>query len=489
MTQTGATLRILPKSDLPPCAFVTDEVLLVTGPRRALQAALHLVASKLAAHPPRAPPQGHRPLLMAEVSQPDVALLAAQQQQQYQHYQQHQPESVATSMQGHHPIGSHHAPHTHFVALGGYPAAVHSPSTMHAAAAAGHEVVYKLVVPTAKAGNVIGKAGDNVQKIRTETGARVKIFDPAPGSDERLVVVAAPLDPGLSRNPAQDALVRCTISMLADEAAGTVHKVRLLAPKASVGALLGKRGATVTQLRQESGANVKVHSAGGAEGPGTSLGVEAEGDEVVELEGTMQQCIAAMRGVATLLQQWKARQAVAAAAGNDSSTRRSSRLGPRASPIAQQQASLQQLPSQHQQTMPLHGPSTATFYAVGHHPISTLHPFAHSHPSVHPTILDGAPIHPIMGSSPVMVPFTQVWTYHLSNAQVGAVIGRGGQRVTQVRLTSGARVQLGHEQASDGSRILQISGSPEACNVAHGLVNHFLTMEQCPLAYPLQQGI
>ena len=37
-----------------------------------------------------------------------------------------------------------------------------------------------------------------------------------------------------------------------------MHRVRLLTLQASVGMLLGKRGATVTQLRLETGAGIKV---------------------------------------------------------------------------------------------------------------------------------------------------------------------------------------------------------------------------------------
>ncbi len=69
-----------------------------------------------------------------------------------------------------------------------------------------------------------------------------------------------------------------------------------------VGVVLGKKGQTVTQLRAETGAAIKVLPAEGLQQD------EANPDEVVQVEGSMQQCIAALRGVATLLRGWQVRQ-------------------------------------------------------------------------------------------------------------------------------------------------------------------------------------
>jgi hypothetical protein len=44
----------------------------------------------------------------------------------------------------------------------------------------------------------------------------------------------------------------------ADDSPAALHRVRLLTAQASVGMVLGKRGATVSQLRHETGAGIKV---------------------------------------------------------------------------------------------------------------------------------------------------------------------------------------------------------------------------------------
>jgi ribosomal protein S3 len=47
--------------------------------------------------------------------------------------------------------------------------------------------VIRLVIPTGKAGFIIGKGGANVKQLSEETGARVKIFECPTGCDERVV--------------------------------------------------------------------------------------------------------------------------------------------------------------------------------------------------------------------------------------------------------------------------------------------------------------
>lgn len=47
--------------------------------------------------------------------------------------------------------------------------------------------VFRLLVPEAKVGVIIGRRGEYVKRICDETKARVKIVDPLPGIEERVV--------------------------------------------------------------------------------------------------------------------------------------------------------------------------------------------------------------------------------------------------------------------------------------------------------------
>lgn len=50
-------------------------------------------------------------------------------------------------------------------------------------------VVFRVLCPASKSGGLIGKGGGVVNKIRKETGAKIKIEEPIPGCDERVVVI------------------------------------------------------------------------------------------------------------------------------------------------------------------------------------------------------------------------------------------------------------------------------------------------------------
>lgn len=58
-----------------------------------------------------------------------------------------------------------------------------------AAPAGGPTVTQQILVPKDMAGAIIGKGGTKINEIRTRSGAQVKIDDPQPGANERLVTI------------------------------------------------------------------------------------------------------------------------------------------------------------------------------------------------------------------------------------------------------------------------------------------------------------
>ena len=54
-----------------------------------------------------------------------------------------------------------------------------------------NELVFRLLCPSDKIGSVIGKGGSIIYNLRKETGARIKIANAVPGSDERVIIVSA----------------------------------------------------------------------------------------------------------------------------------------------------------------------------------------------------------------------------------------------------------------------------------------------------------
>ncbi|KAI3426171.1 hypothetical protein D9Q98_008548 [Chlorella vulgaris] len=514
---SGAGVRILSKSELPACACLGDEVVRVVGSATAVQAALQMLAGQLKAHLLRYGPgnnasTGGRAAVL-DVQQMPYMPLGPQQhlEMTYLH-----PAMAGAAM----------------YAAPGYGGAMQPPAAVMQApggfSGTAVEVTFRLLAPTNRTGNIIGKGGEHVRRLRAETGARVKVFDPAPGSEERVVALTSTEDALSPYCAAQDALIRCLIALTQDDAPGAGHRVRVLTAQASVGMVLGKRGATVSQLRQETGAGIKVLPAdavppayGGGLGSddseaeltstssGSCLTTSAAGtitgtgsstissngvEEVIQLDGSVQQCVAALRGVATLLRGWQIRRMMAMQQHQFGS-------GPEAAAGTGMQQQQQQQRQQGQQhglhlSMPV-SPTAAGMMSPSSPGILGL-------PSSLGSL--GSPVHPsfLMAAGPmqqhhqqqqqqhqqqlgVMLGHTQArgvtYVYHLNNAQVGAVLGKGGSHIAQIRTMTGARVQL-QGDSMNGGRVLMVAGLPDQCHAAHNMANAFFSVERCEPAYP-----
>uniref|UniRef100_J3KY25 K Homology domain-containing protein n=2 Tax=Oryza brachyantha TaxID=4533 RepID=J3KY25_ORYBR len=51
--------------------------------------------------------------------------------------------------------------------------------------------IFRILCPTSKSGNVIGKGGGIIAKIRQETGVKIRVDEAVPGCDERVIVITA----------------------------------------------------------------------------------------------------------------------------------------------------------------------------------------------------------------------------------------------------------------------------------------------------------
>ncbi|KAJ7545093.1 hypothetical protein O6H91_09G107100 [Diphasiastrum complanatum] len=205
------------------------------------------------------------------------------------------------------------------------------------------EVLFRLLCPTSKTGSVIGKGGSIVKMIRHDTGAKITVSDAVPGADERVIIISAQerdLDRagGLEEendveereievidlvyqgkgsgkkhenggkahtSPAQEALFRVHAriidderenDLVADEDHGTTSiTTRLLVPSNQVGCLLGRGGKIIEQMREESGAQIRIL-------PRDQLPVCAlVSDEVVQLFGEANAVRKALRLISSRL--------------------------------------------------------------------------------------------------------------------------------------------------------------------------------------------
>lgn len=116
---------------------------------------------------------------------------------------------------------------------------------------AGGEVECRLLIPSKMGGAVIGKKGSNIQKLRTEFSANIRIPD-APGP-ERIMGITS-----------EELMTCCQVVeaslpfMFEDEDENRDREIRVLFHQSVVGGIIGKGGSKIQEIREASGANVKA---------------------------------------------------------------------------------------------------------------------------------------------------------------------------------------------------------------------------------------
>ncbi|KAE8669490.1 RNA-binding KH domain-containing protein isoform 6 [Hibiscus syriacus] len=153
-----------------------------------------------------------------------------------------------------------------------------------------HQNTARLLVPSDQIGCIIGKGGQIVQNIRTETGAQIRIpkgdLPPSALPTDELHLLASAMSNaypagGALLGPAAGAPIlpiaslagsyggykgdsgewpRSLYSAPRDERSSKEFSLCIVCPTANIGGVIGKGGAIINQIRQESGAVIKVDS-------------------------------------------------------------------------------------------------------------------------------------------------------------------------------------------------------------------------------------
>lgn len=119
----------------------------------------------------------------------------------------------------------------------------------------------RFLLSNAEAGSVIGKGGSTINDIQSQSGARIQLsrnFEYFPGTSDRIIMISGMVDGVLKA-------VELIFSKLLDEfyvaEGGEVDpesKIRLVVPNSSCGGIIGKGGAIIRSLIEESRAGIKI---------------------------------------------------------------------------------------------------------------------------------------------------------------------------------------------------------------------------------------
>ncbi|KAL7270066.1 PAB1 binding protein [Rhizina undulata] len=336
----------------------------------------------------------------------------------------------------------------------------------------------RAVITSAEAATVIGKGGENVTQIRKMSEAKCTVSDYQRGAGERILTVSGAVD---AVAKAFGLIIRTLNNEPLDQASSPQSKtypLRVLIPHILIGSIIGKSGSRIREIQEASGARLNASSACLPLSTERSLVVLGVADAVH---------IATYYIANTLVEQLTERF------GGPAASAYATRSGGPAGPIP---GGMQVVPYQPQplhgsygnpdtykrhnnnaQRTPtnpygipyLHGPAPAPVPQPPIHYADPQAASAYSGAGPHqpgqagvagPTPQQGAAANPMAGMLPGQ-PLTQ--QIFIPNDMVGAIIGKGGAKINEIRQLSGSVIKINEPQDNSNERLVTITGTQE-CN-------------------------
>ncbi|ODA81823.1 hypothetical protein RJ55_00328 [Drechmeria coniospora] len=339
----------------------------------------------------------------------------------------------------------------------------------------------RAIISSPEAATIIGKGGENVSNIRKMSGAKCTVSDYQKGAVERILTVSGIVD---AVAKAFGLIIRTLNNEPLNEKSTTSSKtypLRLLVPHILIGSIIGKGGARIKEIQDASGARLNASDTCLPFSTERSLVVMGVADAVH---------IATYYVGSTLVEQLNERFGGPAASayatrsgapagpipggmqvvpyspfpvgghygrsenyGRNQERRNHHHMAPAPYPQQYPQGAAQPNPA-----VPIHyGAQPAAAYGAAPHmqPPMAQHggaPQPHGGPQGQP--MAG-------GAMPGGTPVTQ--QIYIPNDMVGAIIGKGGQKINEIRQISGSVIKINEPQDNSNERLVTVTGTEE-CN-------------------------
>lgn len=281
---------------------------------------------------------------------------------------------------------------------------------------AGVVMTFRLQIPSTVVGAIIGKSGEIIKSIRDQSGARVIIADSQPGEDRDVTIRGnlQTVDQAVNLILTNICQIRNTNTAFELEERDENMSLKVLVANDQAGAIIGKGGEVIKQLREDSGATI-------------SVGKKVDFVRTVSIHGNVNTIRAALVVLVRLVHD------------HPSSARdpfftgyRYQHMGYRASP----------------------GPG---YY---HNPS----PFGTGIPP-QPAIVD--PQQAIFPEQPNTLILT------LPHRSVGSIIGKRGSIINEIRAISGCRVDIADMSPDTQCRTITLIGTPQCIEIAQVLIQKY----------------
>ncbi|KAK7416008.1 PAB1 binding protein [Neonectria punicea] len=338
----------------------------------------------------------------------------------------------------------------------------------------------RAVISSPEAATVIGKGGENVSNIRKLSNAKCTVSDYQKGAVERILTVSGIVD---AVAKAFGLIIRTLNNEPLSEpstASSKTYPLRLLIPHILIGSIIGKGGARIREIQEASGARLNASDSCLPMSSERSLVVMGVADAVH---------IATYYVGSTLLEQLNDRfggPAASAYATRSGAPAGSIPGGMQVVPYSPQPASGHygrgENYGRHTERRPQHMPPAPYPQQYPHaaaqgNPVMPMqygaqggaygaapHIQPHMAPHTGPQPHGGAPqAQPMTGAIPGG-PITQ--QIYIPNDMVGAIIGKGGQKINEIRQMSNSVIKINEPQDNSNERLVTITGTEEANRMA-----------------------
>ncbi|XP_078493498.1 poly(rC)-binding protein 3 isoform X1 [Ciona intestinalis] len=304
-------------------------------------------------------------------------------------------------------------------------------------------------------GGIIGKAGTNIAKFRSESGARITISSEQ-SVPERIVTItggrgqihkAVELIAGKMHSDINSGLSNC--------ATNTVPvTIRLIVPASQCGSIIGKGGVKIKEIRDTTGCAIQVQS---EMLPNCS-------ERTVTLSGAPSTILHCIDMLCDVMIQYPAKTATVPFkpdVGNPTCIFHQGKTY-----MLQGQYAVQQ-----QQEMVFARSSGNHHYTDGNCNHFTMDAAEDIEDlSCHSVNIEA--------NFPARLISCNTQELTVGNEFMGCIIGKGGSRIKEIRIISGAQIQINKVEKEDESvdRKITIQGSPEAISLAYYLINLSVNM-------------
>ncbi|OJD27393.1 hypothetical protein ACJ73_01206 [Blastomyces percursus] len=338
----------------------------------------------------------------------------------------------------------------------------------------------RAVISSAEAATCIGKGGENVSQIRRLSGAKCTVSDYSRGAVERILTVSGMQD---AVAKAFGLIIR-TLNNEPLEAPSTAqsktYPLRLLIPHLLIGSIIGKSGVRIREIQEASGARLNASDSCLPLSTERTLVILGVADAVH---------IATYYVAVTLVEQLTERF------GGPAASAYATRSGGPAGVVPGGMQVVPYIPQPaggqygHPDTFKRHQPQANRAVSTGGYgvpyvhgqpgqpqmPHQALHYSSSSRPGYtgagphqpapygapQPAQVHGAPTAQPAGGVVPGAPVTQ--QIFIPNDMVGAIIGKGGAKINEIRHLSGSVIKINEPQDNSNERLVTITGTPE-CN-------------------------